>query len=149
MAANDVDVVAPNGEQQKQQQQQRSSSNKKRLSTAASSTNLATQFNNPSYSDCQIMFPRSSTKLFLHKVILCSNSDFFRACFDHDMIESKRGVVTMDDDDHEQLMTELLKSLYTQEMHLSDNEIICMILLAKVPVQCRATEPGGAHETEH
>ncbi len=93
---------------------------------------FASLFNNQRYSDLKIRFPKSSNVLFAHRAVLCDASDFFKACFDHDAIESREGVVTLDEDDDEQLVNQLIKSLYFREIEIEDNtQIVPSILLAE------------------
>jgi len=92
--------------------------------------NLTQHFNNQLYSDCQAWFPKSNTTLFLHRFILIINSDFFKACLELDMVESRTGTIRMEED--EQLMTGLIKGLYTCQVEVKhQRDVVPMILLAQ------------------
>jgi len=98
----------------------------------ASQINYTRFFNNKNLSDCQILFTQSNTTLFSHKFILMASSDFFRACFELDVIESREGIVRIDQEDDEKLLTDLIKSLYTCHLVIEDKkDIVPTILLAQ------------------
>lgn len=91
-------------------------------------------FNSEKFSDLKVRFPKSNTVLHLHRNVVCQSSEFFEACLRHDMKESNDGgVVTMSEEDDEELMTELLRSCYSVEMtELRDmTRVVPMIQLAK------------------
>lgn len=68
--------------------------------------------------------------LHLNKNILSVCSEFFRACFEHEMRESTEGIVRIDD--NEELMTELLRSMYSDNISIPSSEaLVDMILLAQ------------------
>jgi len=93
--------------------------------------NLKSLFNNQNDSDCQIFFTKQNKKLFLQKSILKVNSDFFKACFESNMSESREGVVNIEEDD-DGPMTELVKSFYTGQIEIpKTDDVASMIVLAQ------------------
>jgi len=108
--------------------------NKTTMSTIsfANKTKLSQYFNDKTISDCKLLFTKSETILFLHKFILMIESDFFKACFEHDTIESREGIVKIDQEDDEKLLTDLIKSLYTCHLEINDKkQVVPLILLAQ------------------
>ena len=88
-------------------------------------------FNSTDYTDCKLLFPKSNTTLYLHKAIICPQSDFFRACFASGMKESSGNVIVVEEDEDEYHLTLLIRALYTMELNLTDSQIIKLLLLAE------------------
>ncbi len=91
-------------------------------------------FNEEQYSDLKVVFPQSNHTLHLHRNIICSSSDFFKACLSHEMKESNEGgIVTMSEEDDEELMTEMFRACYRFEIDIpNDNtRIVPLIQLAQ------------------
>ena len=91
-------------------------------------------FNSEQYSDMKVVFPRSNHTLHLHQIIICESSEFFKLCLSHEMKELNEGaVVTMGDDDDEELMTELLKACYHFEIEMPSDKsrIVPLVQLAQ------------------
>jgi len=94
-----------------------------------SSNFLAGAFNQEEFSDFQIKFSSSGNTLFVHRVILAKGSEFFDVCLHSQMKESL--VQTMDIDDtleDEKLFTEMIKSLYTGKVELSETSSLVPLL---------------------
>jgi hypothetical protein len=85
-------------------------------------------FNDKKYADCEVVFEKSGNVLYLHKHVLCANSEFFDACFSSDMIETKYNKIVVEDDE-EELLTTLLEALYVGDLLIEDNTKIVPLLM--------------------
>src|SRR3989338_8669956 len=85
---------------------------------------LRDQFNKQEYSDCQIIFKSSGHSLYLHKLVLCTQSEFFKTCFSVGMQESQQNKIEVDIDEDEELVTSLLGSLYSNQLVIKHLETI-------------------------
>lgn len=94
---------------------------------------LTPMFNNEKFSDLKVRFPKSNHVLHLHRMVICQSSDFFDVCLNSGMREANEGIVTMSEEDDEEVMTEMLKSCYSpQAKVLGDKmKIVPMIQLVQ------------------
>jgi hypothetical protein len=87
-------------------------------------------FNNPNaYPDFEIKFYKSKNTILVHRYILAGRSSFFSAMFSNGMKESQENKMVIKD--NEELMTLLIKSLYTGRFTVpSTNKAHPLLLLA-------------------
>jgi hypothetical protein len=87
-------------------------------------------FNNPnSYPDFTIHFGNNEIPIMVHRFILSGRSDFFAAMLSNGMKEANERQVIIEDD--EELVTLLIKSLYTGSLMVPSNDkAYPMLLLA-------------------
>ncbi len=70
--------------------------------------------------------------LYLHKTIICPQSDFFRACFSSGMKESTDNTIEIEDDEDERIVTLLIRALYANEIDINRKEdIVPLLVLAE------------------
>jgi hypothetical protein len=92
---------------------------------------IASLFNNTLYSDCKVFFQKSETTICLHKNVVCSQSPFFQTFFATD-VEGKNNTLEIEEYEDQQLMTDLIKSMYVGEIPIRNNtDIVPLIPLAE------------------
>lgn len=96
-------------------------------------TYLADQFNIPQYSDFQVKInePESedSATYYLHRLLICNQSEYFASALRSGMEEAQEGVITVQENHY--YFSTLLKLFYSQDFDgLDDDDYVPLIQLA-------------------
>jgi hypothetical protein len=99
--------------------------------------------------DCEIKV--GSVYVPAHKLILALHNDFFRRCFLSDMIESRKGVISIPNEEQGGIsvsaMQGLMYYLYTSDLNHLQNVNDCISILLSAPFFCLSpeTKPSQDH----
>jgi hypothetical protein len=88
-------------------------------------------FNNPQFSDFKIRFTQSGKKLYVHRAILSASSAVFSTMLNSGLMESVSSEMEVDEDEDEELLTNLIHSVYCGDILVpSEEKVVAMINLA-------------------
>jgi ACT domain-containing protein len=95
---------------------------------------LSATFNDPNtFTDLELYFTHSKTTLHVHKIILVSQSDYFKKCLTGQMKEASQSRLEFkEESDNPAIMIELLKSMYTGEINVTEELLVHTLRLASL-----------------